>query len=57
MAAKTKTADSPETPALVTVRVGNQAIFEGEHLPAGSVFETTPERAEALGALVETVTE
>lgn len=42
-----------ESPALVTVRVGSQAIFENEHLPPGTVFETTPERAEALGGLVE----
>ena len=45
-----------EAPALVTVRVGSQPIFENEHLPAGTVFETTQERAEALGTLVEIVT-
>ena len=54
MAKKTET----ETPALVTVRVTGQPVCEdGVHHAKGETFETTPERAESLGALVETVTE
>lgn len=48
-----KITTSEESPALVSVRVGPQPIFENEFLAAGTVFETTPERAEALGELVE----
>ena len=54
MAKKTTTTEAPE---LVKVRVLSQPIFENEYLPAGGVFETTPERAEALGDLVEIVTD
>ena len=50
MAAKTKT----EAPALISVRVVSETMFEnGERFAKGETFETTPERAEALGALVE----
>ena len=53
MAAKTKT----EAPALITVRVVSDTLFEnGERLAKGDTFETTPERAAALGDLVEIVT-
>jgi len=53
MAAKTKT----EAPALITVRVVSETLFEnGERLAKGDTFETTPERAAALGDLVEIVT-
>ena len=53
MAAKTKPTESP---ALITVRVVSETLFEnGERFAKGETFETTPERAEALGALVETV--
>lgn len=48
-----KITNPEEAPALVTVRVGSQPIFENERLSPGTVFETTPERAEALGDLVE----
>ena len=50
MAAKKKTTDK------ITVRVVSQPINEdGTHYPKGAVFETTQERASALGAWVETV--
>jgi hypothetical protein len=51
-----KTEITEETPALVTVRVTGQPVFEGEHHAKGSTFETTPERAAALGDMVEIVT-
>jgi hypothetical protein len=44
-----------EAPALIKVQVGNQPINEGVHLPPGTIFETTPERAAALGQLVTPV--
>lgn len=43
---------SPPPPALVKVRVGVQGIFEAEHHSPGSEFETTEERAAALGDLI-----
>lgn len=39
-------------PAMVKVRVNAQPICEDQHHEAGSEFETTPERASALGDLV-----
>jgi hypothetical protein len=48
-----KTKEETETPQLVTV-TATTALFEaGERYAAGDSFETTPERASALG---ETVT-
>ena len=53
MASKKK---ETETPALVTVRVTGETLFENSaHQPKGATFETTPERAEALGDLVEII--
>ena len=57
MAKKTETETPVEqAPAsLVTVRVTGQPVCEdGVHHAKGETFETTPARAEALGALVET---
>lgn len=53
MAAKAK----PETPSeTLTVKVKGETLFEnGEHHAKDSTFETTPERAAALGDLVEPV--
>jgi hypothetical protein len=52
MAKKTET--TQEAPALVTVRVTGQPVGEdGLHYTQGTTFETTPERAAALGELVE----
>ena len=56
MAKKTETETVTDSPALVTVRVTGQPVFEGEHHAKGSTFETTPERAAALGDLIEIVT-
>lgn len=53
-----KKTDSPTAsePSLVTVRVTGQAIAENDaHFTKGATFETTPERAAALGSLVETL--
>lgn len=55
MAKKTNTEE--ETPSLVTVRVTGQPVAEGFRYTKGETFETTPERAGALGELVEIVTE
>lgn len=50
MAAKKKPTDT------ITVRVVSQPINEeGIHYPQGAEFATTPERAAALGSLVEAV--
>ncbi len=54
MSAKAKTPPS-ESPAIIKVRVVSQPIYENEFLDKGTVFETTPERAAALGDLVEPV--
>ena len=44
------------SPSLVTVRVTGQAVGENDaHFTKGETFETTPERAAALGTLVEIV--
>lgn len=51
----TETPAPEEAPALIKVQVGNQPINEGVHLPPGTLFETTPERAAALGPLVTPV--
>ena len=41
-------------PSLILVRVTGQAVAENdEHYTKGQTFETTPERAAALGSLVE----
>lgn len=54
MAKKTETTPE-ETPALVTVTVTGQPVCEdGNHYAKGETFETTPERAAALGDLVTT---
>lgn len=57
--ATTGTTDKPETgkkAKLVTVQVGKQAINEdGAHYPPASKFQTTPERAAALGEFVSAV--
>ena len=50
MAAKTK---PTEAPALITVRALEPLYENGERFAKGETFETTPERAESLGALVE----
>lgn len=43
-------------PSLVTVRVVSTPVYENDiHQPKGAVFETTTERASALGDLVEIV--
>lgn len=39
----------------VTVRVVGQAVGEGKVYHKGETFETTPDRAAALGSLVEVV--
>ena len=44
-----------EAPVMIKVMVGAMPINEGEHLPPGTIFETTPERAAALGSLVTPV--
>jgi hypothetical protein len=44
-----------EAPARIKVQVGAMPINEGVHLPPGTIFETTPERAAALGPLVTPV--
>jgi hypothetical protein len=44
-----------EAPARIKVQVGAMPINEGVHLPPGTIFETTPERAAALGQLVTPV--
>lgn len=55
MAKKTET-NPEETPALVTVKVTGQPVCEdGIHYAKGETFETTPERAAALGELVSIV--
>lgn len=41
------------SPARVRVRVGPQPIMEGGLREPGEIFQTTPERAAALGALVK----
>jgi len=52
MAAKSKSTES----TTVTVRVTGQRICEeGVGYAKGETFETTPDRAEALGSLVEIV--
>lgn len=56
MAKKSETETTPEAPAaLVTVRVTGQPVCEGLHYAKGETFETTAERAAALGDLVEPV--
>lgn len=46
----------PEQPALVTVRVLKQPLYEADgHHAAGETFQTTAARAAALAALVEVV--
>ena len=47
-----------EAAALVSVRVIAGTLYDaGTHFKAGEILEVTPERAEALGDLVEAVTE
>ena len=57
--AKKPTAETPapeSTPALIKIQVGAMPINEaGEHLPPGTIFETTAARAAALGDLVTPV--
>lgn len=54
MPAKTKTTEE-KTSSLVTVTVTGQPVCEdGNHYAKGETFETTPERATALGDLVTT---
>jgi hypothetical protein len=58
MAKKIPEEPSKETPAVapVTVQVAGQAICEdGVHHLKGATFQTTPDRAEALGTLVTLV--
>jgi hypothetical protein len=55
--AKKQTSGAGETSDLVTVRVTGQPVCEDNlHYAKGDTFETTAERAAALGELVELAT-